>query len=132
MKHICLKKCKLKKIKIGFHNLIFELSVKKLKGLEKGIGLMFSLRKRAKALLFEFNNPQKINLHSLFVFFPFLVLWLDKENNVLDFKMAKPFRFNISSTKPYSKIIEIPLNSKYRNLIKILVERKGLKRIYSI
>ena len=97
------------------------IKVRKVSEFEKGIGLMFCRRERAKALLFEFKKPVKFDLHSLFVFFDFLVLWLDKNNKVLDLKMIKPWQILISSPKPYYKIVEIPLNKKYKKIINLLV-----------
>ena len=93
-------------------------NVKKVSGFEKGIGLMFSSREKAKALLFEFEKPTKMSYTSLFVFFPFIIIWLDSSNNVLDFRKAIPFTFNIPSRKLYKKVLEIPFNSNYEEIIK--------------
>lgn len=119
----------MKKIKIGFHGEKIEIPFKKVSEVGKGIGLMFSSRKRAKALLFEFKKPTKMSIHSFFVFFPFICLWLDNENKVIDFKRVKPFTWHISSRKPYCRLLEIPFNDQYKNILKILVGGKHLKRI---
>ncbi len=92
-------------------------NVKKLSLFEKGFGLMFSQRKNAKALLFEFQKPAKISFTSFFVFFPFLIIWLDGKNNVLDFKKIQPFTFHIPSEKPCKKVLEIPFNDNYEEII---------------
>ncbi len=94
-----------------------KLPVKKISGINNfSTGLMFVPRKKAKALLFEFNRPEKFSLTSLFVFFPFIALWLDSKNNVIDFKKVKPFRVIIPSRKTYYRLIEIPLNKKYKKI----------------
>lgn len=100
-----------------YKNKKFKIHVKKLSWFGKGIGLMFSFRKKAKALLFEFNKSTKIGFTSLFVFFPFIIIWLDNENNVLDFRKIKPFTFDISSRKSYKKVLEIPFNNTYEEII---------------
>jgi len=73
-------------------------------------GLMFTSRKKAKPLLFNFKNPNE-SIHSLFVFFPFIAIWLNKNKEVLDLKVIKPFKFNIKPTEEYEYLIEIPLNA---------------------
>ncbi|MBS3124264.1 DUF192 domain-containing protein [Candidatus Woesearchaeota archaeon] len=96
---------------------IFIQNVKKLSWFEKGIGLMFSSRKNAKALLFEFKKPVKISFTSWFVFFPFLIIWIDNKNNLLNFKKINPFTFHIPSGKPFKKVLEIPFNDNYEETI---------------
>ena len=95
----------------------FNLEVKKLSWLGKGIGLMFSSRKNAKVLLFEFQKPTKMSFTSLFVFFPFIIIWLDGKNNILGFRKVKPFTFHITSMKSYKKVLEIPFNDNYKGVI---------------
>ena len=114
------------KIQFGFQGKKIKLSVKRVSEIGKGIGLMFSSRKKAKALLFEFRNPEKTSIHSLFVFFPFIALWLDDKNNVVDFKKVNPFSLHLSSRKPYCRLIEIPINQDYRKIVEILVGGKDL------
>jgi uncharacterized membrane protein (UPF0127 family) len=95
-------------------------NLKKVSEIGKGFGLMFRRRQSCPALLFEFKKPIKFHLTSLFVFFPFLVLWLDDKNKVIDKRICSPFKFHIPSIKPFYKIVEIPLNTKYSMLIKRL------------
>ncbi|SRR3989344_4071977 len=104
-------------------------NVKKLSLFEKGIGLMFSSRKKAKTLLFEFEKPVRISFTSLFVFFPFMIIWLDSKNKVLDFRKVNPFEFHIPSRKPFCRVLEVPFNDNYKKIINQFVERKHLKRI---
>jgi uncharacterized membrane protein (UPF0127 family) len=95
-------------------------NVKKLSELGKVIGLMFHSRKKCPSMLFEFTHPTTMRIHSLFVFFRFAAVWLDEENEIIEKKIVKPFRLSISSSKPFYKLLEIPLNSKYKKEIKLL------------
>lgn len=81
-------------------------------------GLMFRTR-RADNLLFDnFNGA----IHSWFVFFPFLAIWLDGKNNAVDLKIVKPFETYIKSEIKFSKLVEMPLNSRNRKIIERLTE----------
>ncbi|MGD9276433.1 MAG: DUF192 domain-containing protein [Candidatus Pacearchaeota archaeon] len=84
-------------------------------------GLMFKRRKNAKALIFNFKKSSRMALTSLFVFFEFLVLWLDERDNVVDMKICKPWKVYINTKKSFSKILEIPKNKKYEKIIKKLI-----------
>lgn len=110
MKKILTIKYKKRKIKI---------TAEKCNLWKKFVGLMFSTREKAKILFFSFKRRQKIKIHSFFVFFPFIALWLDKKNNVVDVKIVKPFSFIISSKKQAYNLIEIPINKKYQRLINL-------------
>lgn len=84
-----------------------KLSGKKVKGLSKIRGLMFKIKK--EALVFEFKKDVRCSLHSLFVFYPFKVIWLDKDDNFVEEQVVKPFRMFVRPRKPFRKFIEIPL-----------------------
>src|SRR3989338_5252111 len=104
----------MKNFYIKFKGKKIEISnVKKVYGFQKGIGLMFSSRKKAKALLFEFEKSVKMSFTSLFVFFPFLMIWLNETNEVIDIKKIPPFVWSVSSRKPFKRVLEIPFNSDY-------------------
>jgi uncharacterized membrane protein (UPF0127 family) len=98
----------------------FQVNAKHTGFFGRASGLMFKSKESASALLFKFKRPGKTRIHSLFVFFPFLAVWL-KNNKIVDFKVVKPFDFSISSKKSYDKLIEIPINKRHRNLVKLLV-----------
>ncbi len=106
-----------KKIKLTFKKQEFEIDLKVCNGFQKFSGLMFKKREKAQALLFEFKKPEKINIHSLFVFFPFLAIWLDDKNKILDLKIVKSFNFSVSPNKFFNKLIEIPFNRKYKKIV---------------
>ena len=107
-------------IGLNFKNTKILLEVKNCNFFERFKGLMFTRIKKAKPLLFDFRKETKIPLHSFFVFFNFLVFWLDKNNNVIDYKICRPFQVNISTKRKFRKIVEIPLNKDYRGILKVL------------
>ena len=73
----------------------------------KFIGLMFS-KKKNMALIFKFRKEKKIALHMLFVFYPIDVLFLDKNNIVVDKKdNFKPFTL-YNSKKKAMYAVEMP------------------------
>lgn len=82
-------------------------------------GLMFR-KKNTKPLIFEFDKPKKLRITSLFVFFPFVAVWLDKRNKVIEIKKIKPFTFSIEPKKEFYKLVEIPINDKNKEVIKSL------------
>lgn len=88
---------------------------------EKIIGLMFKSKKQARALLFEFDKPTKMKIHSLFVFFPFVAIWLDDKNKIIDIKHIRPFEFSVLCKKSFVKLVEIPINKNYSEIIHTLL-----------
>jgi len=113
---------KLKKIGLEYKNKKFEITVKECNWFKKISGLIFTRREKAKALLFDFKKPVQWNFHSLFVFFPFIAIWLDDNDKIISIKNIKPFKYNLSPKKPFEKVIEIPINSRYNKIIKLLVD----------
>lgn len=100
-------------------------NVKKVSELGKVRGLMFRRRENCPALLFEFKKPTEMKIHSCFVFFPFLVLWLDYKNKIIEKRIVKSWKLSVSpSIKKYSKLLEIPINDFYSSQVKNLVGQK--------
>ena len=94
--------------------------------LQKGIGLMFSKKEKAKILLFQFNKKQKIMIHSFFVFYPFLAVWLDNRGKIVDMKTIDPFIAHISHKGLATSLVEIPINRKNKKITKTLTKsRRG-------
>jgi uncharacterized membrane protein (UPF0127 family) len=112
---------KTKKILLSYKDKKFEINLKFCNWFEKFSGLMFTQREKAKALLFDFKKPKKIAIHSCFVFFPFIALWLDDKNRIVNLKLVRPFTFFIFPKKHFSKLIEIPFNKRYQKIVKLLV-----------
>jgi uncharacterized membrane protein (UPF0127 family) len=107
-----------------FKGKLFSINVRKVAHFS--FGLMFRT-KRTENILFEFSKPSDISLTSIFVFFPFAVLWLDDKNKVVDLRIVKPFELTIQSKKKFHKIVEIPLNKSNIGVLKELfpsVKRK--------
>ena len=69
-------------------------------------GLMF--RKNSRPLLFVFNKRTRQSIHSFFCK-PFLAVWL-LNGKIIDEKIVKPFSFSIKPKKPFTHLVEIPLN----------------------
>lgn len=103
------------------------LKVRKCGYFGEAFGLMFRRKESAKTLLFDFSGRKRLALHSLFVFFPFLALWLDDKNKIVEIRKIKPFSFNVFPKKPFSKIIEVPLNKEYTKIIQKLDGRERFK-----
>lgn len=108
----------IKKINLSFNGKNISIKTKECNLLQKGIGLMFSRRENAENLLFAFKKKTNISIHSFFVFFPFIALWLDEGNKFVDLKIVKPFLPCISPSRKCKYLIEIPFNKKNRNIIR--------------
>ena len=93
------------------------LKLKKCNVFGHAIGLMLRT-KNTFPLLFEVKKPMAI--HSFFVFFPFVAVWLDKNNKVIEMRKVNPFTLNVLPKKHFAKLIEIPINKKNEKLLKIL------------
>lgn len=106
---------KKKILDLNFDNQKKRLQVYSVEGIERIVGLMFSRRRKSRILLFEFKKPVRIAIHSLFVFFPFLAIWTDEKNNIIEGKIVKPFRFYVCPKKTFLKLIEVPLKEDYKN-----------------
>lgn len=109
------------KAKLTYKKHKFTLDLKVCNGFKKAFGLMFVSKDKAKALLFDFKEIKNRDIHSLFVFFPFIAIWLDENNKIIDFKIVKPFNFSVSPSKPFKKLIEVPFNKEYSEIAEILV-----------
>ncbi len=107
-----------KKIIIHYKKRKIKVTAKDCNLLNKFVGLMFSRREKINILLFEFKRRQKIKIHSFFVFYPFIAIWLDRANKVLDMKVVKPFVFCVSPRKKACKLIEIPIAKKNQKTVK--------------
>ncbi len=106
----------MEKIKVGFGSRKLSLDVKRLSYWNYWIGLMFK-SKNSENLLFDLSG--RWGIHSWFVFFPFLALWLDEKNKVIEWKIVKPFSFFVCPKKKFAKLVEIPVNSKNKQITSI-------------
>lgn len=94
-------------MRIYFKGRDIEIDAVKMNGLGKFRGLMFRFDKMP--LLFSFDEDVRIAIHSLFVWFKFLAVWLDSNGNVLDLKVVKKFRFYARPDRKFRHLIEIPI-----------------------
>ena len=102
-----------------------KIKVKKASIFGRISGLMFR-PKTTENLLFEFRKKTRIKIHSFFVFFNFLAIWIDRKNKVIFWKIIGPFSPAFSPKKSFSKIIEVPLNKRNIGIINFFVGKKGL------
>jgi uncharacterized protein len=73
----------------------------------KGTGLMFHTKNAVDdtAWIFRFNNLRRVGVTMFFVFFPIDIVFLDRNNVIVELKEClKPFRNYTSMTRIYSFI----------------------------
>lgn len=99
------------------------INVRRLGKLGMASGLMFK-SSDCDNLLFDFKKEGRYAIHSFFVFFPFLAIYLDSENKVTEIRAVKPFSLAIKPKKMHRKLIEIPCNSKNAKIIHFLVGKR--------
>ncbi|HLC53477.1 MAG TPA: hypothetical protein VJK03_02950 [Candidatus Nanoarchaeia archaeon] len=102
------------------------INAKSISFLRKFSGLMFRTRS-TENLLFDFSANTKTPIHSFFVFFPFLAIWLDAENRVIECRIVKPFSTAIRPGRAYRKLIELPFNDANAAIIELLVGEERFK-----
>jgi len=83
-------------------------------------GLMFR-RRLDKALLFVLPEETKMGaaIHSYFVFFPFDIIWLNRDKKIVDMRTVRPFRLFEAPGKRAKYFIELPAGSIKKAKIKI-------------
>ncbi len=112
-----------KKIILNYKGKKIQLELKEMVGpFNEARGLMFSCKKNAKALLFSFKKPTGLSMHSFFVFFKFISIWLDENNKIIEIRKISPWGIGIKPKTKFTKLIEIPINGKYKEIIKLLDE----------
>ncbi|MBS3089201.1 DUF192 domain-containing protein [Candidatus Pacearchaeota archaeon] len=109
-------------MKISLNKNKIDIKVKTLSTAGKFAGLMFKSENSGN-LLFKFSKPARHPIHSFFVFFPFLAVWLNKKNKVLDFKIVHPWKLSVTPKTPFANLIEIPINRKNQKIIKFFVDK---------
>ncbi len=105
-------------INFNYKNKKISLDVKKCNLFGAFRGLMFRRRENAPALLLlDFKKLRRLKIHSCFVFFPFVALWLDDKNHVIEIRTVEPWKFYVLPKKKFRRLIEIPINKKYNKLL---------------
>jgi len=79
-------------------------------------GLMFRTKK-TEPCVFEFGEPTNFRISSLFVGFPFVAIWFDEKNKIIDAKKVEPFTLSVSPRRKYHTLLEIPINQKYSKIV---------------
>ncbi len=116
-----------KRIGLSWRNRKVNLDVRVVPKWFEGIGLMFSRRSRARALLFSFDKLTRIAIHSFFVFYDFYAVWLDGKGKIIEIRRVKPFRCNILPSRKFVKLIEVPINDFYDEVLQILDGKETFK-----
>ncbi len=114
----------MKKETVFYRNKKITVVGKKVSFFGKFSGLMFK-KNTTENLLFGFDNKTKMRIHSYFVFFDFLAVWLDENNAVIEFRVVRPFTLSVKPEKSFSKLIEIPLNGKNQEILEFFVGKKS-------
>jgi uncharacterized membrane protein (UPF0127 family) len=108
---------------IKYKNKRFDVKVKRVSELGKISGLMFRTKK-TKNLLFDFSKNIRLSIHSFFVFFKFLIIWLDKDNKVQEYRIVRPFTVAVLPKETFRKFIELPLNRENKSIIDFFVDKR--------
>lgn len=100
--------------------------------LQRTKGLMFEEKKNFDyALIFEFPVEDKLltSIHMIFVFFPIELLFLDKNQIVVDKVTLTPFTLNYTPKKKAKFVVELPVGTTKRVELgeKITWEKKKLR-----
>jgi len=111
------------KIKLTYRGKEFKLNLKVCG--KWNFGLIGRTRK-TKPLLFNFKKFTNVQMSSLWVFFPFIIVWLDDKNKIIESRIIKPFTFTVRQERKFKKLIEIPLNFENREIVKILVGKEKI------
>ena len=98
-----------------------DVDVRKVNGLGFVRGLMFK-NKNCDNLLFSFNRDVSMAIHSWFVGFDFLAIWLDSKKRVIEYRIVKPWSFHIKPKKKFRYLVEMPVNEENRNIISNIVK----------
>lgn len=113
-------------MKIIFKNKKIEVPVFRVGFFGRVSGLMFRM-KQTRNLLFEFDKDVSLSIHSFFVCFRFLALWLDKRNKVIEWKIIRPFTVAVKPKKPFRKLVEIPFNNGNTRILHFFVDKERFK-----
>ncbi|VVB83751.1 Uncharacterised protein [uncultured archaeon] len=112
-----------KKIIVRYKNKKIRIDAEDCGCFKKFSGLMFSKREKAEILLFDFDEKQKIRIHSFFVFYPFIAVWLDDKNRTVDLKIVNPFTPYASPKKSCFRLIEIPINRSTKKYQQFFIKK---------
>lgn len=115
-----MKRDGFEKISFNYKGKEIILEVKRCGFFGRFRGLMFRNLKDSRALLFDFERLVRFSIHSLFVRFPFVVIWLDENGKVVRIKKVDKNIFDLRPDKKFVKLIEIPVKEEYSSILKLL------------
>lgn len=101
----------------------FDFSVLRVGFFTQFIGLMFSRRKTI-VRLFSYSSDRRVPVHSWFVFYNFLIVWLDSKNKIVEWRVVRPFTSIILPRKKCRAFLEIPIDDKYSHELNFVVGNK--------
>ena len=78
------------------------------KSIFSNFGLMFR-KKPQHNILFEFREDVQHRITSYFVYEPFLAIFLDQDNVVIDCRVIHPWVLGYKPCVKYRKVLEVPL-----------------------
>jgi uncharacterized membrane protein (UPF0127 family) len=110
-------------LKICFRGKEIEVPVREVQGFGSVRGLMFRSLSRAGPLAFRFGRPARMAIHSLFVRFWFVAIWLDSEGRVMEWRLVRPWLLTVKPRKKYWTLVEVPLSKKYAFVVDFLRQR---------
>ncbi|MBU2616953.1 MAG: DUF192 domain-containing protein [Nanoarchaeota archaeon] len=84
------------------------------------LGLMFR-SKWTMSCVFEFEEITNFKISSIFVFFPFVAIWLDSDGKVMEIKKIEPFTLLTFPKKSYRTLVEVPINEGNSEIVRSLV-----------
>lgn len=89
--------------------------------LDKAKGLCFS--RNSKSLLFLFNKEVSLKIHSFFC--PeFSAIWFDKNFKEISRLKIKKNKLNISPSKKFKYLLEIPINKQNKEILNFIKQSK--------
>lgn len=110
-------------MKIYLNKKSLDIKSKTVTSFGKFSGLMFRT-KQTQNLLFHFNKGELPAIHSFFVFFTFLAVWLDEKNNVLSWNLVRPFTPFLCPKNHPTKLLELPLNRENSKILAFFDDKK--------
>ncbi|MBI3334200.1 DUF192 domain-containing protein [Candidatus Pacearchaeota archaeon] len=114
-------------MKIALGKRTCDLPVISLSALGKICGLMFR-SSTSSSLLFAFSSNIRFSIHSWFVFFPFIAIWLDSKRRVMEWRVVRPFSTLVLPQKPFRYLVEVPCTTRNVYIRQFLDGSKDLNR----
>ena len=112
--------CFLLVMEISFRGKNLDIPVLEVTGFGRVRGLMLRSLRSAGPLAFVFRRPVRMAIHSLFVRFWFVAIWLDERGEVMEWRVVRPWRLSVRPRRKYWTLVEVPLSKKYAFVVDFL------------